>query len=82
MRLIDSIGDYVKQSGWTYKGSCNCGGMLTYKYELKVNDSEYKLKVRATSYLISTPGSKFKKYPISELKNMINEINECTKESV
>lgn len=81
MKPSEAIKEYLLAHGWQYKGSCNCGGMPTQKYELIINGSEFKLKVRATSYLISWPGVKFKKYPISELKQMLNEIDKSVKES-
>lgn len=75
MKHNEAIKQYLTQAGWTYKGSCNCGGMPTYKYQA----GEYKLRVRALHFLISTPATKFTKWPISELKTMIDEISPATK---
>lgn len=81
MKLIDASNEFILSMGWTYKGSCHCGGMLTYKYELKINGSEYKIKARSTSFSISKPGQKFIKLNISELKRTLNEVDKSNKET-
>lgn len=74
MTWREMIHDYVIHNGWLYKGKCNCGGMPTYKYTIMTNSGEYRLKVRASTYLLSKPGERYYKRSNNELKKTIDEI--------
>lgn len=65
---------YILSIGWTYDGSCNCDGRHTEKYKLKTELGEYKIRLSYSSFLISTPSQRFKRYKLKELKPIIDEI--------
>lgn len=75
MKKNDLIHDYLIQHGWMYKGHCNCGGMATYKYNTTTQTGEYRLKIRASTHLLSKPGERFYKNSNNELKRTIDEIS-------
>lgn len=68
------IHDYLITHGWQYKGSCTCGGKLTYKYNAETSNGQYRLKVSAKDYLLSRPGEKYFRNTNNELKGVIDEI--------
>lgn len=83
MKQNEAIKQYLVSAGWMYKGSCNCGGMPTYKYEAHSEEGgEYKLRVRARNFSISKPGERLTKFPITELKQMVDEVSRGIKKSV
>lgn len=74
MKPSEALKQELISNGWTYKGDCNCGGMRTHKYEVYTSDGVYKLRVRHAHFLISTPATRFTKFPISEIKKFIDEV--------
>lgn len=78
MKPSEALKQQLIAHGWTYKGDCNCGGMRTHKYETETKDGQYKLRIRATHLLISRPGVRFTKLPISEIKTIIDEVKPVT----
>lgn len=74
--------DRLLAQGWQYKGDCHCGGMKTHKYRLSTHDGDYNLKVRATSFLLSTPTQSYKKYPTIQFKQIIDEIDQTHKTAI
>lgn len=74
MKANKAAGEFLLQKGWTPKGSCNCGGVNTDKYSLLTVQGEYNIKIRGTNFLLSKPGEKFFRHPITKLKDIVNEI--------
>lgn len=74
MKQNETLKQYLTEIGWRYKGSCNCGGMGTLKFEINTPAGEFKLRVRALHFMLATPNTKFIKHPIAELKQTANAI--------
>lgn len=79
---INELTKYLIAQGWRYRGDCNCGGMKTYKYEFKSGGCFFNLRVRANHFLLSTSITKAKRYPISEIKTIVDEISQANKTTV
>ena len=76
----------IRSYGFVYNGSCHCSGFKTWKYNLKTELGEFKIRLRVNTFQIEKPDSNRKKdkirWPISELKNILNEIVSTYKISV
>lgn len=81
-RINETIKNDLLKYGWQHKGTCNCGGSNTNKFELKTPIGDYQLRLRYSSFSISKPGINFTKHPISELKQIIDEIHSNNKATV
>lgn len=69
-----AVKQYLLDNGFKYNGSCHCGGAYTQNFEQKTVAGSVRIRARANNFLLSMPGSEFKKHPISEIKTKINEV--------
>lgn len=61
----------INMFGFKYKGSCNCDGSLTEKWEL----GEYQLRIKATRFKIKQNGSTIKSWtPIDQLQTVLSNV--------
>jgi len=61
-------------NGWRYKGSCNCSGMHTEKFERMLSNGINQMEIRKNNFKHKYPGVPFTKYPIAQLKDKLNEL--------
>lgn len=63
--------EHIDLKGFTYKGSCNCDGSLTQKWER----GEYQLKIKKTRFKIKQNGVTIKAWtPIEQLQTVLNDV--------
>lgn len=73
----DTVSDYLISTGWKYVGSCNCGGTATRKFTF----NEFKLRVKAKNFMLSSNILKSKKYSIDKIKETTDEIIQAYKKT-
>lgn len=69
-----AIKQYLIDNGFVYTGTCNCGGQLTYKFEYTTTQGKLNMRTRASSFLFAKAGERYNKYPIAQLKKMVDEV--------
>ena len=69
-----AIKQLLKENGFKVAGACNCGGAYTQKFEYETTQGTIKIRVLRTKILFAKPGKLFIKYPIAELKKVVDEI--------
>lgn len=62
---------HIDMKGFTFKGSCNCDGSLTEKWQW----GEYQFKIKATRFKIKKGGITVKGWtPLAQLQTAINDV--------
>ena len=69
-----AIKELMAANGWRYKGSCNCSGMYTEKFECILHNGLHQMEIRKNIFKHKYPGVPFIKYPIAQLKDKLNEL--------
>jgi len=63
------------EAGFKIVGTCNCSGQYTVKMNYDTTAGMMKMHLRAHTYLLQLPGQPgFTRYPISNLKQQVDEI--------